>query len=94
MVRPWPVDFLNNAKITICNHMNSWTRLSLGTFMITLQFVLSYSQDPCSPLDFLYYRFTFIVLASVCFSPFMRVTNVISCIFIVSFSFIWGNYTV
>ena len=25
MARPWPVDFLNNAVITINNYMNPWT---------------------------------------------------------------------
>ena len=68
MARPWPVDFLNNAVITIDNHMNSWTRLSFGTFMVTLQFVLNLVKTPAVLLNF----FTFLgllllFLISVCF---------------------------
>ena len=54
MVRPWPVDFLNNAVITINNYMSPWTGMGLG-FLLSSAVVINLVKTPCSPPDTIYF---------------------------------------
>ena len=56
MARPWPVDFLINALISIYNHMSSWTWMSCN-FIVTVQFLLSLVETPAALSTFFVFRF-------------------------------------
>ena len=51
MVRPWPVDFLNNAVKIINNYMNPWTGMDWECKPCYCAVFYIYVKILCSPLD-------------------------------------------